>query len=178
VDSFLDIYSKLLIALISFTAPLITLILSIPGQDLTKFKQRQYEELKQSVSLLNIDTDKFKSSQSVTTLIDSSFKGLKMQAEKIEKTLQLLNPKKQIVKIFTSLGVSLLFLIAYKFNPDKLLNICSHYIAITLIILSLLSFVYTIYSFKAVAWMAIDAKQSIALEQSSIDIDTQPENGI
>jgi hypothetical protein len=178
VDGFLDIYSKLLIALISFTAPLITLILSIPSKDLTSYRDRLYEEFSQSATLMGADTSKYKSNPDAADMADKGIAGLISQKKRIQKTLKLLDPKRQVVRIFSALAVSLLFLIAYKFEPDKMLNICSHCIGITLIVISLLSFAYTIYLFKEIAWVAIDAKQSIPIETPSTTIEAVPENGI
>jgi len=172
LDGFLDIYTKLIIALISFTAPVITFLLSVPFSVLET--QMRVAEQFYRTTLLEPVVESFKDKQSSYDFIDNGYRRFFKLLKDVHKKNNLLNAKRQIKRTFIPLLISLTSVMFYKILEEKLQGpketnvVCLHYIMVSLIAVSLLSFVYALFVIKQIVWAAIDAKKETIPPPSSI----------
>lgn len=165
MEAAIDIYAKLIIAFISFTAPVIVFLLSIFSDGISIAKKKSNEKEVQFGKLIS-GMESIKISE-----VEKNIKELKKEEKKNTRTLNLLNPKKQIIRIFLMLSISLISLAAHLFIKDHSLQLYNQGLSISLICLSLVAFVIAIMFLKWVAWEAIDTKYKIVTDSSS-DIGT------
>ena len=158
MEGFLDIYSRLIIAFISFTAPLITFLLSVTSNDILKFKQKSLEKKRQILKVLEMPNTLYNNDNAALKLYNENIKKLMADDTLLTKKLNLLNPKRQILRLFISLLFSLGFLMIYKIVKDKSFCIYSHWLAVTLLVMSLVCLIFSLFVFQQVAWATIDAK--------------------
>ena len=161
MDGFLDIYSRLVIAILSFTAPLITYLLSVFGVAIENTKAKAKEKEKVTAELLLSQMKKLNSGEGVSEFIEVSNAGLLKEKKSNRKKMNLLNPKRQILRIFIPLVLCVLSLMFQKLIKDPRMGIYSHKLSVTLILASLLFFTFSLIVLRQVAWAAIEAKMEV-----------------
>lgn len=164
----LDIYIKLLIAIISFIAPLLINLLSIFSDGIAVKKRKFNEYEVQTTKLLKDEINS--GTSNVTALISESSKAFEQRKTESNKQLNLLDPKKQIIRIFPTFFYSLVLVIINRVLADKwfdcLLNIKEPYYHIVLAIFLVASMYFAVRGvliLKSVVWAIVDVKQEIAL---------------
>lgn len=169
MDGFIDIYSKLIISILSFIAPVIVYLLSVFSEGITIIRRKTNEEKSQILNLLKMQVQ---SASFNSRDLDASNKALKGLDLNNGNRTNLLNPKKQIVRIFTPLFLALVFIMIV-----KLINTISwdykEYISYTLVFLSLICFGLGMNYIKQVAWVIIETKEDIAKDKEAIPVKTQ-----
>jgi len=166
LDGFLDIYSRLVIAILSFTAPLITYLLSVFGIAIEQTKKKAKEKERTVAEILRRQMNEMKADNNVADFIATSNKRLKTEKRNDKRKINLLNPKRQILRIFIPLILSIISLMFYKLIKDPRLAIYSHKLAVGLILFSVICFVVSLYVQKQVAWAVIEAKTE--MDQDSL----------
>ena len=135
MHDFLDIYTKFIIAIISFIAPVIVYLLSVFSDGIAVITRRSKEEENQIGTLLrkkmvdeaaNIDVK----------LIDTSNTALKESKAKNNRRIKLLDPQRQIHRIFCTLFVALFFIMLDMVVRDPQFGIYNHKLSVFLILLS------------------------------------------
>jgi cell division protein FtsB len=164
LDGVLDIYTKLIIAIISFIAPLIIHLLSVFSDGIAVVRRRYQEEEKQMNTLLKneiqeMKTDGTEISEAINTTNASFVKRKKNNKAK----LQLLDPKRQIMRIFPVLFFSLAFIMIYKTAECK--QWCNNIGLSLLLICSIILSVVGVWFLRNVAWAVIDVKQDMARDK-------------
>lgn len=163
----LDIYVKLLIAIISFIAPLLIHLLSVFSDGVAVKKRRWEEYSAQSNLLLRAAVQA--ATENIRILTTKSNSEFDKRKSDYEKDVRLLNPKTQIKYIFPLFFYSILCMIAHFliFDIDKkdfctntvlLLNI----ICCCLIAISMIFAACGVLRLFRVAIAIIDVKQEIA----------------
>lgn len=170
METALDIYTKLLLAFISFTAPVIVFLLSVFSDGIGIIKKNIAEKEKQFGKLIT------GMGQSSLNEVEENVKKLRKEEKANKRTLNLLNPKRQIIRIFLMLTASLLFLVAYGIIKDHSLGLYNHTVAVLLLLSSLATLSIALIFLKCVAWEAIDTKHRIAAEKpKSVGTASSPE---
>ena len=119
----LDIYIKLLVAIISFIAPLLINLLSIFSDGIAIKKKRLEEYESQTTALVKDGVDK---GLNIAQLITQEASLFKTKKDKTTKQLNLLDPKRQIFRIFPTFFYSLVLIILNRlFCDDDIINLLS-----------------------------------------------------
>lgn len=176
----IDIYVKLLVAIISFIAPLIIHLLSVFSDGIAVVRRKFEEEERQMSKLIK---EELKADDAdIKNLVSTNSAAFKDKQEKNKCQLQLLEPKRQIKRIFPTLFLSLLFMMIFSLvnaHKESLLenNLDLGDTNLHLIILfsaSLICSFLGVLFLKQVAWAVIEVKQEIADDKEK----RTPKNGL
>lgn len=164
----LDIYIKLLIAVISFIAPLLINLLSIFSDGVAVKKRKLKEFETQTAKLLKDQINE--EGANVPALVNENSTVFRERAVSIQTQLDLLDPKKQVLYIFPLFFLSLLLIIVNQLVVDKknmewLFQNCPFWLSTGLILLSIVCAFFGVKRLKNVFWAIIEVKQEIAEEQ-------------
>ena len=159
MTGFIDIYAKLIIAVVSFIAPLMVYLLSVYSDGIVIVRENAAEELKTIKKILAAqiaESEQFNSQQ-----IKDSTDALKKAEKQSRRRTNLLNPKRQIYRVFITLFTALLFVMFYMLSKDPFICPYNHYISVLLISVSFLCFMYGMYILRQIAWTSIETKEDI-----------------
>lgn len=122
LESAIDIYGKLLIAVFSFIAPSMTLLMGLFGTGITVYRKKNEDFLKQSEDLVtNPGNLPDTSNDKKIGLIKDRIKNLELIKKGMERDNNLLSPKRQVRRIFMPLLLStVLLLVYYYLNEENL----------------------------------------------------------
>lgn len=171
MNGFLDIYVKLIIAIISFIAPLIVYLLSVfsEGTAILTRKAKEYEM--QIANLLRVEMEGVGAGQSFDPkIIEENSRLLKENEKEYTKRLNLLNPHIQLVRIFIPLLSALGFVMADMLTKDPAFKIYNQYVSMGLILLSFTCFYYGIKFLRQVSKEIIDTKHMIAKDKAAVSV--------
>lgn len=166
----LDIYIKLLIAIISFIAPLLINLLSVFSDGIA-VKKRRLTEFEEQTARLVLDEINNEGAD-VAALITENSTIFKKRRDQSNKQLDLLDPKKQIIRIFPTFFYSLLLIMANGFISDIHVTefIKTGWIIDGLLILTLVGSIFFavwgVLILRHVVWAIIEVKQEIAADQA------------
>ena len=167
MHDFVEIYIKLVIAIISFIAPLIVALLSVFSQGVGLMRKKGEVKLGNVRMLLHIET---KGENMDPKKVKKAAKALSKTESEIEDTRNLLNPKRQIFRVFGPLLGSIILIMIGKLY-ESCMN--SYYMNseygyqnnrtayIVCIILSSLLAGWSMYVLRQVAWKVIETKDEI-----------------
>lgn len=154
----LDIYIKLLIAIITLLVPILIFYINHVSEA-KKIKDNAYnqkiKDLQNNAQLDNSDSQTF--TKQVTDL-HSEIAKLELQRN---KDAQLLNPLRQFKRIYTSLLSSFILIIIDVAVRNDVMNTYNHYLSIGLILASILLFSITVVIILNVVVVAIKSKEDI-----------------
>ena len=161
MHDFLDIYIKLVIAIISFIAPLIIYLLSVNSDGIVIVREKANEEKRQLEEILR---GQMNSGNLFDGIIEESNKAIKKTNKNITRKSNLLNPKWQILRIFLSLFFALAFLMLHILVKDKdcFMYNSSRHLSIFLLIASFVCELGGILILRQVAWAVIETKEEVA----------------
>lgn len=171
MSGFLDIYIKLIIAIISFITPLTVYLLSVfwEGTAILTRKAREYEI--QIATLLSAQMQDLANGQNFDpTIISSSGKLLRENEKMYTKRLRLLNPAVQLKRIFIPFLLALLFIMADMIIKDPSFGWYDKDLSLGLIFLSIVSFIVGMTFLEEVSTEIIRTKQMIANDKSAISV--------
>lgn len=161
----IEIYTKLIVAIISFIAPLIIHLLSMFSEAVFNIKRLADNELKQLNELTQKQIQNPGNGNSMQDIIQKSNSQYKEREHKLKQRLDVLDPKKQIKKIFPTLFFSLVFIgLYYLANSQIWHKEYNDQICWLLILLSVIFACLGISFLKKVAWTVIEIKEEIAQE--------------
>ena len=167
MQDFILVLAYLIIAMIAFAAPVIIFLLSVNSEGIQIAKEKAEIQKRELLSILASEIGK---SGVKVSAIGEKHKQLKKSEQQNKERIDRLTPKIQITKISTTLFLSLLFIMADMIVRDNVLNLYSHYLSISLIILSIITLMTSIYFIKLVAWEIISTKQTIEEEKMYLSI--------
>lgn len=168
MNSFLDIYVKLVIAVISFIAPIIVYMLSVFGDGIAIISRKAKEEEYQITNLLRVQADS--QGQLDAKIIKRSSKLLQDSEKENKRRLNLLTPHRQIVRVFCPLILALVLIMFDMVVKDPYFNMYNHTFSVGLIGLSFISFGIGILWLKQVAWTIIDTKRVISEDKAAVNV--------
>ena len=173
IDHFLDIYSNLVIGVISFIAPVSSYLLSTYLTDRKTILKRLEEQIKSiDIVLANDIKDGVKDGKGARKTLEEWNKKLKNDEEEIAKKSELLNylePKKRISNLFLALFSSICLLLLDSLVRGNFLKLYNHCLSSILILASIILFACAIFSLSQIAWKLIEAKDIILNELNEIN---------
>jgi hypothetical protein len=154
------IYSKLLISILSFIAPAITLLLNVFLGGVEKMKARNKEEILQIEGIIKMNVQNCNGD--IEHTIKESLKLLKKQKSNAERQLRFLDPKRQIIRLFIPLISALVLLVVYILIKDyiKILNFT--WVRIGCLLLSGLLCTYGLYVLYQLFCIIIETKRILS----------------
>lgn len=167
MDGFLDIYSKLIIALISFTAPIMIALLSVASEAISIERKRAEEKAKQVSAVIRMQGNP--ELTNVNQEATESNEEFKIKEKEERKKTRFLNPKLQMLRLSSSLGTSLLCVMVYKGIEDPN-DITLPWILIVLILVSELSLAYSLFVFGQIFCACVDAKELIVNQPKNVPV--------
>lgn len=160
LHDFIEIYIKLVIAIVSFIAPLIVALLSVFSDGVGVMREKINAKTQGIARLLHDQTKgggHFDNDQ-----VNKSTKAL-TEAQGENQTIgNLLNPKRQIKRVFIPLIGSLFFIMLSKLNEASLVITYRDWVYIVLLSLSFVCTVLSILVLKQIAWKVIETKDEIS----------------
>ncbi|MGY3212496.1 hypothetical protein [Mucilaginibacter sp. HD30] len=156
---FLDIYIKLIIAVLSFIAPITIYLLSVEGLDLTR---KITGEQERQIALLKKITPPTHNAKVKKTMRIGD-KGMDKMVKKNKRLTNLLNPERQMYRIFVTLTGALAFQMFYYLSADKtFMPDYYHGFTTVFFFLSLVSFVMAVSVFHQIAQAIIYSKKLVS----------------
>lgn len=138
MNNFIDIYSRLLIATITFVVPIIITLLSTfaAGENRRKELAKKTEEeiSKQAAEAVQTNPN------NIRETIDKTSKQYKEIDKKTKSELDLLNPIIQFWYIFSSLSLAFMCLIFDFLVRDNIWELYNHRLSVILLLVSILSY--------------------------------------
>ena len=148
-----DLYAKLVIATFSFMGPSFTLLIPLFYKAIQFSKRKHESRLKFLTEIIKLNAD-----GGDVKRITSASDELKQLDKKNKKELKEFNPKLQAKKIFIGLIISIIMIEGYYFQGSHFIKVRSAWIDVCLLIISLLSFTYSITILWQVFCTIIQAK--------------------
>ena len=168
----IDIYSKILVATFGFIGPSFTLLISIFVEAIESSRISHEKQLKTINSLTREkinDADK-----NIEEEMRNSLKELKKQKKKTQTELNLLNPKRQIKRVFIPLVFSLILLGGYYFQQTIHCPIENTQLSrICWLICSGLLFIYCLFVLSQILYMVIEAKQALVKLKNDVVVEQE-----
>ena len=172
IDHFLDIFSKLVIGVLSFVAPVTSYLLSTYIGDRERILNRLQEQSKTSELILSKEVELgVKPGITTSETIKQWNKSLVEFETETKRSVELLTflaPKKRIFTIFGTLLTSIFLLLVNSLVRENVANCYNHFLSMYLILGSILAFVVALIHLKKIAWALIDAKGIIVKESTEI----------
>ena len=149
----------MIIAVLGFVAPAITLLIGIFTDGIDKHRKRNVEKVRHLDNLMSQSHKKIKGqSKDKENSLMETLKKHSLQKMKAERDINLLSPKRQVIRIFGSLILSIIMILVYyilklpNFNIDmwlyKTLSLCC----------SFFFFCYSIFCLWQIFSIIIDLK--------------------
>lgn len=165
MHEFIDTYVKILIALISFVAPMMVLLLSIFSEAIVIVKTKYEEEQKNIQEVIANQANTKGNYADLSKVIRKSLRRLWWCKIWNEYRLDLLKPKRQVIKIFTALAASIGLIMGDMIVKDRFFNWYNHRLSVWLILLSFIAFIVAIIFFMQLGWAIINAKSVLSEEK-------------
>jgi hypothetical protein len=169
----IDIYTKIVVATFGFIGPSFTLLISIfiEAIEMARIKHEQQLKTINSLTRGNInDPDKDIEKEMKSSLVE-----LKKQKVKIQRDLNLLNPKRQIRRVFIPLILSLVFIGLYYFQHTTYCPIENTFCAkLVWLLASGLLFLYCLFVLYQILYMVIESKQALIKEKTDLIVGQEP----
>ncbi len=171
----IEIYTKVIVAFFGFVAPSFTILISLFLDGIEK-KRLAYEERSKELGRMSRELVTKSPDAQLSKIIAETSTLYKTEEKKAKKARNLLNPKRQVIRLFIPLVLSL-FCISlyhccrcvanYNRNDNKLI----------LLLFSAAFFCYSIYVLWQLFEIIIDIKKSI-VEEKNTETLTRDEDGI
>lgn len=173
MHEFIDTYVKILVALISFVAPIMVLLLSIFSEAIVIVKNKYQEEQINIKSVIMDQAGRKDDYAEFGQIIKKSLRKLRWCKVWNEYRLNLLKPKRQIIRIFSALSISIGLIMFDMIVKDKYFKMYNHNLSVWLIVLSFSTFIIAVIFFMQLGWAIINAKSVISAENKSEKINKE-----
>jgi len=173
MNEIIDIYSKIVVATFGFIGPSFTLLISIFIEAIEKARIKNDQQLS-TIETLYDDLYNQKEGKDMEKEMKLILKKNSSYKKEIIKESNLLNPKRQIKRVFLPLIVSLFFISLFYLQktiycPIKVNSLSK---GITLL-LSLVSFSYCLFVLWQILNMVIEAKQALIKDKTDTVVKQQ-----
>jgi cytochrome b561 len=174
IDHFLDIYSKLLIAVITFIAPLTSYLLSTYLKDRKTILVRLEVQKITTDDLLDKEIEDGRTKKNSTTeIFKQGIKIIKDKEKEIElnrNRIRFLNPKKRIKWLFIYLILSMSTLLFQSLVRGNVFNLYGHNRSVIFLGVSCFSFLLAIIMLIRIVWKLVETRELIMKEEKQIQI--------
>ena len=156
MDGAIEIYSNLIIAILTFIAPIASFSL-LQFHKWPTLIERQLKEMEeQNKKIEEMETMGTGYNQDV---VKNSSKNYQFKRSHLEKTLELLTPENQVLNLFSMLTLSLLFLIIFKFIEKDEFSLAFLITKWCILLASFISFIIALNNLKKITWAMIFARR-------------------
>ena len=169
-----DLYARIVIGILGFVAPAITLLIGVFADGIDVHRKKNVAKARQLDNLMEESHKQIKgqSKEKVSHLFEAIKKHGRQKA-KVQRDINLLSPKRQVVRVFGSLIFSLGMVLVYDFivyyHPSSDITIPE----IVVLNVSILSFIYSLICLWQIFSLIIDIKHidsAQALSKEGIEI--------
>lgn len=151
----IDLYVKLVIGTFTFLGPSFTLLISLFYRQLDRATNKHKEQLQTLIEL------------------DVTNKLLKKQINKNERDINLLNPKRQVKRLFVTLISSILLISFYYFQNSHLWVWKLEWIRVITVVASVMLFSYCLFALWQVFCIIVTAKMDEESEKKGVILQVQ-----
>lgn len=159
MQEIVEIYIKVVVATFGFIAPSMTFLLGIFAKGASRQIKRNEEKMKELESLISLPPAPDTTSNKIKH-VEEQLKLMKRQLKKAEKDIRLLNPKRQINRMFIPLILCLLAASVYYGFKSPFINITNVYLKLITLTCSLTLFLYTLFVISQLFNIMIELKQA------------------
>ena len=160
-----EIYTKIVVAFYGFVAPSFTILISIFLEGIEKRKAEHNEKVKEIGELIKIKISQ--TDANLIKVVEDGNKQLKKLSVQSKKQLNLLNPKRQILRIFIPLTVAALLDAAYQIELNTAdLNI--QWLKAISLGLSIMAFCYALYVIWQIFCIIIEVRIRLIEDKKSV----------
>ncbi|QYJ67729.1 hypothetical protein [Flavobacterium litorale] len=164
----IEIYSKIIVATFGFIGPSFTLLISIFIESIEKSRAKNEQQLK-TIESLYADLYKNREERDMEEEMKKILKKNKTHKKQIMKELNLLNPRRQIKRVFIPLILSIIFIAIYYFARTKYCNLENSNLSLLKILVLAISgvcFAYCLFVLWQILNMVIEAKQALIKDRT------------
>lgn len=162
----IEVYIKIVIATFGFIAPSFTLLISIFIEGIEKKRIKHEEELKQLEALIQ---GKIQAAGNLETAMKDNLKQLQNKKKESTKELNLLNPRRQVKRLFIPLLCALFFIGLYHIERSKYFPECNTFvIKLFTLIPSGIFFSYAFYVLWQLFCLIIETKKNLISESKAV----------
>ncbi|WP_017496140.1 hypothetical protein [Flavobacterium sp. WG21] len=164
----IEIYSKIVVATFGFIGPSFTLLISIFIDAIEKARIKNEHELETIKSYYN-DLYLKKGVDDIEKEMKDIIKKNEKRKKQVIRELNLLNPKRQIKRVFIPLILSLVFISVYYFARTNYCQLDLPFVIILkclAIIISGICFGYSLFALWQILNMVIEAKQILIKDKN------------
>lgn len=141
MNDIVELYAKLLIGIFSFIGPSFTLLIPISYPAMLRSREKHLNTLSRLAEIFI--TEKTEANLNEMKI---QFKNIQKSIKAHEKEIRLINPKRQLRKIFFSLLLSLFLVVVYYFQRTAYWPFRLHTISVTSLLISVCFFYYGLIS--------------------------------
>lgn len=178
IDHFVDIYAKLLIGIVSLTAPITSYLLANYIKGRVELLKRLSEQDNTSKKLMGIQMkEAVEKGEDAVAFIREKNRELEtkdLEVQKKIKILKYLEPKKRILWLFIPLFISLILLLFDVLVRDDAFDCWyNHCISVCLLSSSCIIFVFSMSMFWHLVWKLIDAKEILKGDEMELILEEE-----
>ena len=154
-----DLYSRIVIGILGFVAPAITLLIGVFADGIDLHRKKNVAKAKHLDSLMEENHKKIKgeSKGKASHLVETNRKH-GIQKARVQRDINLLSPKRQVIRVFGSLIFSLSLVMVYDFIALYFKNTTILISQIIILSISLLVFIYSLFCLWQIFSLIIDLK--------------------
>ena len=156
----IDLYSRIVIAILGFVAPAITLLIGVFADGIDRHRKKKVAKVKHLDSLMEESHKKIKgqSTEKASHLVEA-IKNHDKQKTKVQRDIKLLSPKWQVFRVFGSLLLSIGLILVYDFLKLPFFNQYNlHNLKLALLVISFFSFIHSLVALWQIFSLIIDLK--------------------
>ncbi len=154
----IDAYVKLITSIITLLAPVLIFYINHVSLAREKKKASYETKIKDLQSSVQLDNSNSQTFTSQVSELHTRIAELRLEDK---RNSNLLNPMRQLKRIYSTLLASFLFIIADMGVRGNILETYNHSVSILLILLSLICFLITCYRIYSIVQIAIKSKEEI-----------------
>ena len=110
----IDLYSRVIIGVLGFVAPAITLLIGVFADGIDLHRKKKVDKVKHLNFIMQDSHNKIKGqSREKTSHLRQSIRKNDEQKSTLQKEINLLSPKRQVIRVFGSLTLSLILILVY-----------------------------------------------------------------
>ncbi len=155
----IDLYSRVIIGILGFVAPAITLLIGVFADGIDIHRKKKVDKVRHLTDLMQDSHKKIKGQTKANAIhLRQSIRRHDEQKSTLQKEINLLSPKRQVIRVFGSLIMSLLFIVGY--DVLVIYNFPSGFLTLksAALVASVLLFTYSLFCLWQIFCIIIDLK--------------------
>lgn len=157
MHDFIEIYIKIVIQIVSFIAPLIVALLSVFSDGVGVMREKANTKMHGIAQLLQ--------DPSKGDFDEKQIKALTQASLESERIGRLLNPKRQILRVFLPLFGAIALIMTSKLHEASFVIPYRNWLYVTLLICSFACTAWAVFVLKQIAWKIIETKEAMSKKE-------------